>query len=504
MAAAILGASLTAGPACSTDFQPKACSTDGDCGANVCDVVPGATSEVACVPAASATLQIGMSAPISGPEQELGTDMKLGVTLAFDAQNAAGGIRGRKLALDFMDDEYQPTLAEANARALVNVQATTTPPVCPSTTDTTVTGTPMISQTGLERGPGAVLAFLGNVGTPTMLRAAPVSVETGTLFFGAFTGATTMLRDTTAGACAQYIFNVRTSYAEEANATVQFFFNQGVPDYTHLVSFDQDDSFGDAGYAGLVAAYTTLKGFPASLAASATPIARFQYTRGDDASVPPAVQGATAYLATLLAADSAPHTVGIMMTDTYGPAAEFIQGVRQWQYASGPEQTMLQMATRLTLYMSNVSFVGPNSLSSRLVAAGTISAPGGAVPYTQGVYVSQVVPNYESDTSDIVTEYQQAIKAAGQTETFTSLEGYIDARVFIAGMLAHQGPFTPDGLVATFEALPDLSLGMGPSNGYSAQNHQYLTSVWGTGIQPNGTFANVYFWSNGLPIQFYQ
>jgi len=71
-------------------------------------------------------------------------------------------------------------------------------------------------------------------------------------------------------------------------------------------------------------------------------------------------------------------------------------------------------------------------------------------------------------------------------------------------MLAHQGPFTPDGLVATFEALPDLSLGMGPSNGYSAQNHQYLTSVWGTGIQPNGTFANVYFWSNGLPIQFYQ
>ena len=52
----------------------------------------------------------------------------------------------------------------------------------------------------MTRGPNAVLAFLGNVGTPTMVRAAPVAIETGTIYFGAFTGADKILRDTTAGA----------------------------------------------------------------------------------------------------------------------------------------------------------------------------------------------------------------------------------------------------------------------------------------------------------------
>ena len=489
-------------PACSTGFAPLACTADGDCGPNVCELVEG---QPACVPAASATLHIGMSAPLSGPEQELGTDMKLGVSLAFDAQNAAGGIRGRVLELDPKDDEYQPSLAEQAARVLADVQASSAPPGCPTTTNTAVTGMPAVSQTGLERGPDAVLAFLGNVGTPTMVRAAPVAVESGTLFFGAFTGATTILRDTSAGPCAQYIFNIRAGYAQEANATLQFFFNEGVAGYTQLVSFDQDDAFGDAGYDGLVAAYVALKGsFTPAPPNPVTPIPRYRYTRGEDSTVPPAVSEAAGYLVGLLSADDQPHVVGIMMTDTYGPASAFIQGIRQWQFANDAEQTKVQKATRLTLYFSNLSFVGPNSLAARLKAAGTIAAPQGAVAYTTNVYVSQVVPNYQSDSSDIVSDYQQQIAATGQAQTFTSLEGYIDARVFIAGLLAHQGPFTPQGLVPSFEALGDLGLGLGPFNGFSSDNHDYLTSVWGTGILSDGTFQNAYFWSQGLPIQFYQ
>src|SRR5262249_34183263 len=148
-------------------------------------------------------IHVGMSAPISGPNQELGTDMKLGVTLAFDAQNAAGGIRGRPLVLDFRDDQYEPDLAEQAARALVHVQVKQSPPRCMTTNDVPITGTPGVSATALDRGEGAVIAFLGNVGTPTMVRAAPVSLETGTIFFGAFTGAKTILRDTSAGACAR-------------------------------------------------------------------------------------------------------------------------------------------------------------------------------------------------------------------------------------------------------------------------------------------------------------
>jgi hypothetical protein len=115
-----------------------------------------------------------------------------------------------------------------------------------------------------------------------------------------------------------------------------------------------------------------------------------------------------------------------------------------------------------------------------------------------------VVPNYETDASDIVAQYKQLIAAAHATPSFTSLEGYIDTRVFIAGLLANKGPFTPQSIVTALESLPDLSLGLGPSNGYSSMNHDYLKSVWGTAIQPDGSFQYTYFWSEGLPIQFYQ
>jgi ABC-type branched-subunit amino acid transport system substrate-binding protein len=486
---------------CSPTFNEKTCTTDADCGSLVCEQ-EGA--QMACVSPASASIHIGMSAPISGPNQELGTDMQLGVTLAFQAQNAAGGVRGRQLVLDFRDDEYDPTLAEAAARSLVNVQATQLPPRCPTTNDPAVSGTPGVSATALDRGPGAVLAFLGNVGTPTMERAAPVSLETGTIFFGAFTGATTILRDTTAGSCARYVFNVRASYADEARATLEYFFLEKVPDAAHLISFDQNDSFGQAGYSGLVAAYTAIRGGFDPSADPVNPIPRFRYTRNDTTSVPAQVQGAATYLAQLLAADSAAHTVGIMMTDTYGAAIDFITGLRAWQFANDAQQAMLNKGTRLTLYFSNVSFVGPNSLALGLKNAGTVQGPTGPVPYTQNVVVSQVVPNYQSDTSEIVSDYNGLVASAQKTPTFTSLEGFVDARIFIAALNAHKGPFNPDALVQTIENLPDLSLGIGASSGFSATNHNYSSTVWGTAIGADGSFQDIYFWSDGSAIQLFE
>ena len=431
--------------------------------------------------------------------------MKLGVTLAIDAQNAAGGIRGRQVELDFRDDEYQPSLAEENARALIDVQTMNGSPRCPTTTNTTVTGNPQVSSTALNRGPNAVLAFLGNVGTPTMVRAAPVSLETNTLFFGAFTGANTILRDTSAGSCAKYIFNVRASYAQEARATLEFFLNQGVPDSKHLVSFDQNDSFGRRGLQRVRRRVHRAQGrLPLGRRTRRRP-SRASATRATTApACPRRFRGSRPISPALLAADNASHTVGILMTDTYAPATAFITGLRQWQFASDAQQTSLQKATRLTLYFSNVSFVGPNTLAQRLKQAGNVTTPMGPMPYTTSVFVSQVVPNYQSDSSDVVTDYQKRVQAAAETPGFTSLEGYVAARVFVAGLLNHQGPFTPDSLIASFEGLPDLSLGIGASSGFGPGNHDYSKSVWGTSIASDGSFQNVYFWSDGTPIQFFE
>jgi branched-chain amino acid transport system substrate-binding protein len=487
---------------CSSSFSPLPCSADADCGQGlVCAEKDG---RAACLSAADAPIRIGMSAPVSGPSQALGADMKLGVLLAFDAQNQLGGVRGRKLVLDFRDEAYQPDLAEQNARALVEARAASGDVRCPTTSNPVVMGQAPVSKTPLDRGPGAVLAFLGNVGTPTMVRAAPVALETSTLFFGAFTGASKILRDGLAGPCHRYVFNVRASYAEEARAALEFFFAEKVPDAAHLLSFDQNDSFGQAGYDGLVAAYQAERGsFSPAPADPAAPIARFRYTRDDESSVPAQIAAASAYIAKLLA-DGKEHTVGVFMTDTYGPATTFIRGLRDWQYADDAQQTTLQKATKLTILFDNVSFVGPNALASRLKDAGTAAGPKGPVPYTDGVFVSQVVPNYESDMSDVVRDYRKLVQAAGAAASFTSLEGYIAARVFIAGLLAHQGDLTPDALVPTFEGLPDLSLGLGASAGFSASDHDYSRSVWGTGLDASGAFQNRYFWSEGTPLQLFE
>jgi branched-chain amino acid transport system substrate-binding protein len=481
---------------CSTTFDPKPCAIDGDCGTGlVCEL---RDTKPVCVHDEDAPLVIGTSAPLTGTNQALGTAMKLGIQLAFDEQNAKGGVRGRQLTLDFRDDGYDPNLAEQNARALTDVQVMDGSPICPSTA-AMISGNQPVSTTGMQRGPAAVLAFLGDVGTPTMLRAAPIAVETNTIFFGAFTGAGTILRDTTCGDCVKYIFNVRASYAQEARATMELFHKRGVTDFTHLMSFDQNDTYGDAGYKGMLAAYASVID-PTNTAAN---IARFRYTRNDDTSVPAQAAAAENYIATVLAADSsATVPVGIMMTDTYGAGATFIQALRTWQYSNDSQQTSLMKATRLKLYFSNVSFSGPNSLSDRLKAAGMV--PNSSIPFTQDVTVSQVVPNYQSDSSDVVISYNKLIADAGATPGFTSLEGYIDARVFIAGLIAHEGPFTPETLVDTFESLPDLSLGIGATSGYSPTNHQYSSSVWGTAIQPDGSFKNLYFWTNGSPIQFFE
>jgi branched-chain amino acid transport system substrate-binding protein len=494
------------GAGCSTTFSPQPCAVDADCGGDglVCAI---RDQEPICVSAKDDPLVIGMTAPVSGVNQALGTGMKLGIELAFKEQNDAGGIRGRHIDLEFRDDAYVPATAELNARALVDVRETQAAPRCPTTAMSAVSGEAPISPTALERGPNAVLAFIGNVGTPTMVRTAPLAIETGTIFFGAFTGASTILRDDKASSCKQFIFNVRASYAQEARATLDYFKARNVTDFRHMISFDQDDSFGQAGYDGLVAAYRLVYNDNPPLPGGATPITRFRYTRNDNNSVPSQVAAAAAYLASpavLGTGGTEVHHVGIMMTDTYGAASSFIKGLRDWQFASDAEQATLQKATRLKLYFSNVSFVGPDALAEGLVGLGSVALPGGgSLPYTDSVVVSQVVPNYQNDLSDVVSSYNRMIAAGGHKAGFTSLEGYISASIFIAGLDAHKGPFTPSTLAETLEKLPLVPLGF-PSSGFSKVSHQYSNSVWGTIIQPNGSFKNLYFWTDGQPIQFFE
>ena len=47
-------------------------------------------------------------------------------------------------------------------------------------------------------------------------------------------------------------------------------------------------------------------------------------------------------------------------------------------------------------------------------------------------------------------------------------------------------------------------LGLGASSGFSPTNHDYSRTVWGTVLTATGDFRNLYYWSEGTPISFFE
>src|SRR5260370_34307995 len=89
--------------------------------ASVVAVCAGAAQ--AQVPGVSArSVVIGQSAPLSGPNAELGNDIRNGALAYFKKVNDAGVVHGRKLELVTLDDANQVPRAEANTKKMVEEQ----------------------------------------------------------------------------------------------------------------------------------------------------------------------------------------------------------------------------------------------------------------------------------------------------------------------------------------------------------------------------------------------
>ena len=161
------------------------------------------------------TVVFGQSAAFSGPAQELGKGMRVGIRAAFAEMNARGGVHGRSLELVSLDDTYEPELAIANTVELIETQG--------------------------------VFALIGEVGTPTSRSVTPVAAEAGVPFIAPFTGAA-FLRDEHW----TNIINMRASYAQETEEMVaRMTTDLGI---TRIAIMYQDDSFGRTGYQGALAA----------------------------------------------------------------------------------------------------------------------------------------------------------------------------------------------------------------------------------------------------------
>src|SRR5213082_3311281 len=97
----------------------------------------------------------------------------------------------------------------------------------------------------------------------------------------------------------------------------------------------------------------------------------------------------------------------------------------------------------------NVSFVGSKALAKEAAADG------------RGVAVSQVVPFPWNIGVPVVKEYQQLFDASSgkQDYSFTSLEGFIAAKVLVEGLRRAGNDLTREKFIAAMEQLRDFDVG---------------------------------------------
>jgi len=211
---------------------------------------------------------LGQSAALSGPAKELGSEMRSGALLYFEQVNASGGIHGRRIKLQTLDDGYEPERTTANTRKLIEEDK--------------------------------VLALFGYVGTPTSLAALPLLTEAKVPFVGAFTGAQALREPFN-----RYVFNVRASYFDETEKIVEQLTTTGIK---QIAVFYQNDAYGKAGLAG---------------------VERAMAKRGLKIAATATVERNTADVAKAVATLSATRPDAIVMVSAYTSVAAFVKGMKK-------------------------------------------------------------------------------------------------------------------------------------------------------------------------------
>ena len=359
----------------------------------------------------------GISAPFSGPAKELGQNMKLGIDAAFSVANTNGGVLGRQLRLIAVDDGYEPTRTAETMKQLYEQDR--------------------------------VFGIVGDVGTPTAAVALPYALDRRMLFYGAFTGANLLRRDPPD----RYVFNYRAGYAEETDAVVRYLVKVRRLKPEQIAVFAQQDSYGDAGFAGVTKAIRSLGGGDDST------ILRLNYKR-NTVDVDEAVAQLQRSRITIKA---------VIMVPTYRAAARFIEKTRDL-YPS--------------MIYTSVSFVGSTALASELMLLGK--------KYAQGVIVTQVVPAVDGHSS-VVLDYKSALSKyfPGEPPDYVSLEGYVASSILVEALKRNGPQLDTERLVDTFENLHDFDMGLGTLVTFGRSEHQGVHKVWGTELDATGHYQPI-------------
>jgi ABC-type branched-subunit amino acid transport system substrate-binding protein len=250
-----------------------------------------------------------------------------------------------------------------------------------------------------------VFALFGYVGTPTSLAALPLVRDAGIPFFGPFTGAEALREP-----MHRNVFHVRASYFDETALIVKQLTSLGLK---KIAVFYQDDAYGKAGLEGVNRALKPLGLAPVALGT----------VERNTVNVAQAVK------------DIVPKGPdAVVQISAYKSCAAFIRAARKAGYGGS---------------FINVSFVGTQALADELGRDGN------------GVMITQVVPYPYTNGVGISREYLEAAHKAGPDvqPNYSSLEGYLAARVFAEGLRRAGPKATPDALIAGLESIQNQSFG---------------------------------------------
>ena len=242
-------------------------------------------------------------------------------------------------------------------------------------------------------------ALFGYIGTPTSLAALPLASSARVPFLAPFTGAMGLREPFKREA-----FHLRASYDDETELIVRQLteLNQ-----TRIAVFYQNDAYGKAGLSGVTKALA---------ARQLKPVA--------DATV----ERNTVNVADAVDKLAKSGAQAIVQISAYKSCAAFIREARKSGYGGK---------------FYNVSFVGTQALADELGKDGA------------GVVVSQVVPSPYNPAKPLARDFTAAVKQGGDKvqANFSSMEGYLAARLFTEGLRRVNGRPTREALITALESI---------------------------------------------------
>ncbi len=336
-------------------------------------------------------IKIGMANALTGPAAGLGNELKNGALAYLEKVNQAGGVNGRRITLVSVDDGYEPDRAAAATTKLIETEK--------------------------------VFALFGYVGTPTSSAAVPIASKAGVPFLFPFTGAEFLRTPVN-----PYVFNLRASYFDETEQMVERLTKD--LNIKNIALFIQDDSFGEAGKAGVLRALSKRKMQPG---------AEVRYKRN------------TLQIEAGLAKLKAESPEAVIFIGTYKPFAKLVRQAKK----EGLNPRFL-----------TVSFMGTSEFIKEAGADG------------DGVVITQVMPSISDPSTSLVTQYLKDYK---REPSYGSLEGYANALVLVTALDQSGRNLTRAQFMQTLKSL-NMNLG-GLPLAFSAKNHQGLSRVYLTQVK---------------------